>query len=194
MSVHIQGEKLLLVVETRLSCLHAFQMHTRCVVLGAKTASGDKRLALSNHCSCLPSQPSLVSLPLFEAMSGEEPTSVHVQSQVRLEGLPKSGRFWKKKQVFRSSAQCRKGVLSHLATSFEEKKEKREKIKAVKELEKEMKEEKQRQKEEAKKRREEQEKRRLANEFKTTTFQVVSISLLLVHTLKLKLILSFSFI
>eukprot|EP00981_Chlorochromonas_danica_P012008 scaffold4368_cov180-Ochromonas_danica.AAC.21 len=50
---------------------------------------------------------------------------------------------------------------------------KKQREKAARDLEKEMKEEKKRKKEEERQRREEQEKRRLANEFKTTTFQVI---------------------
>lgn len=95
------------------------------------------------------------------------------------EGLPKSGRVWKQKQVYRASAQQRKGILSDLSTTFEQKQAQREKLKALKELEKEMKEEKQRKKEEAKQRREEQLKRRQANELKTAVYQQVRIIIVL---------------
>ncbi len=97
-----------------------------------------------------------------------------VEVNARIDGLPKSGRFWKKKQVFRSSAQTRKGVLNHLSTTYEEKQAAKQKVKTVKELENAMIEEKKRKRGEERKRREEQEKRRLANEFKTTSFQLVS--------------------
>ncbi|RYH15263.1 hypothetical protein EON65_32025 [archaeon] len=95
--------------------------------------------------------------------------------EARLEGLPKSGRFWKKKQVYRSSAQMRKGVLSHLSTTYEEKKAEKERLKGMKALEREMIDAKKQRKQDEKTKREEQQKRRMANEFKTTTFQVVSL-------------------
>eukprot|EP01031_Cornospumella_fuschlensis_P025520 gene25520-30810_t len=95
------------------------------------------------------------------------------QVEARLEGLPKSGRFWKKKQVYRSSAQMRKGVLSHLSTTYEEKKAEKERVKNMKALEREMIEAKKQRKIDERVKREEQQKRRMANEFKTTTFQVI---------------------
>lgn len=94
-------------------------------------------------------------------------------SPARVDGLPKSGRFWKKKQVFRSSATLRKGALSHLCQTLEERNEKKLKDKVAKDLEKEMVEATKRKKQEERQRREEQDKRRMANEFKTTSFQEV---------------------
>lgn len=90
------------------------------------------------------------------------------------DGRPKSGRIWKTKQTCRSSAKLRRGVLSHLSLSFEEKEKIREEKKYVKELEKQMKEEKRQQIEELKQRRLENAKRRAENEFKSTVYQVVS--------------------
>lgn len=106
--------------------------------------------------------------------SSSELSNTTTSNPVRLEGIPKSGRFWKKKQVCRASTQNRQGVLSHLSKTLDEKMARKQREKAAKDLEREMKEEKKRKKEEERQRREEQEKRRLANEFKTTTFQVVS--------------------
>lgn len=103
----------------------------------------------------------------------EEPSTI--EKLVIPDGLPKSGKVWKQKQVYRSSSQNRKGVLSNLATTFEVKQVQREKIKALKGLEREMKEETQRKKDDAKKRREEQQKRRMANELKTAVYQEVLI-------------------
>lgn len=89
------------------------------------------------------------------------------------DGLSKSGRVWKQKQVYRTSAQQRKGILSNLSPTFDQKQVQREKLKSLKNLENEMKEDKKRKKEEAKQRREEQQKRRLANELKTASYQQV---------------------
>eukprot|EP01039_Chlorochromonas_danica_P011427 gene11427-12776_t len=107
------------------------------------------------------------------AMNTTSSSELSTSTPVRLEGLPKSGRFWKKKQICRASTQNRQGVLSHLSKTLDEKMAKKQREKAARDLEKEMKEEKKRKKEEERQRREEQEKRRLANEFKTTTFQVI---------------------
>lgn len=108
-------------------------------------------------------------------MSDNESDSVHSADKVEVpEGLPKSGRFWKKKQVYRSSTQTRQGVLSHLAKTKVEKDVERQKLKALKELEREMRDATKNKKIEARVKREEQEKRRMANEYKTATYQTVS--------------------
>lgn len=88
-------------------------------------------------------------------------------------GRAKSGRLWKAKQTERSSAQKRRGVLAHMAKSFEEKQRKREEKKAVQELENEMKETKRQQKIDERLRREDKEKRKIANELKSSSFQNV---------------------
>jgi hypothetical protein len=90
------------------------------------------------------------------------------------DGRPKSGRVWKAKQPCRSSAKLRRGVMSHLAMTFEEKERIREQKKYVKELENQMREEKQAEKELLKQKRVEREKRRLDNENKTSVYQNVS--------------------
>ena len=89
-------------------------------------------------------------------------------------GIPKSGRVWKVKQCTRSSSLSRKGILSHLSKTFEEKQLIRSQYKEMKDLEKEMIEEKKTKIVNEKKRREEQEKRRQENEYKTTVYQNVS--------------------
>eukprot|EP00128_Syssomonas_multiformis_P011505 Colp12_sorted_trinity150504_noHs@25236 len=87
------------------------------------------------------------------------------------DGLAKSGRVWKVKQNARSSAQLQKGVLSHLAKSFEQKEAERQAKKNVKELEREMIEEKKARILAEKTRREEQQKRRQENEYKNAVTQ-----------------------
>lgn len=88
-------------------------------------------------------------------------------------GKAKSGRVWKTKQTERSSALKRRGVLSHMAKTFEEKQRIREEKKAVQELENEMKEAKRQAKIEERLRREDKEKRKIANELKSSAFQNV---------------------
>ena len=90
------------------------------------------------------------------------------------DGVPKSGRCWKVKQTARSSAQLKKGILSHLAKTFEEKEIDREKKRNVKELEREMLEEKKQKKLDERTRREEQAKRRQENEYKNSVTQEVT--------------------
>lgn len=108
-------------------------------------------------------------------MSDHESDSVQSNDRVEVpDGRPKSGRVWKKKQVYRSSAQNRQGVLSHLAKTKVEKDVERQKLKALKELEREMRDATKNKKIEARLKREEQEKRRQANEFKTAVYQTVS--------------------
>jgi hypothetical protein len=89
-------------------------------------------------------------------------------------GVPKSGRSWKVIQSARSSAQSKKGVLTHLATTFEEREVTREKVRNVKELEREMIEDKKRKKLDERARREEQQKRRQENEYKNSVYQQVT--------------------
>lgn len=89
-------------------------------------------------------------------------------------GRPKSGRIWKKKQEYRSSAKLRRGILSHLCLTFEEKERIKNEKKYTKELENELKNQKKIKLQEEKLRREEKTKRKAENEFKSSVFQVVS--------------------
>lgn len=89
------------------------------------------------------------------------------------EGTPKSGRVWKKKQVYRSSTIKRKGVLHHLAKTLEEKKLQRDRERGVKEYERVLQSETNHKKEAERHRRVEQQRRREANEYKTATYQEV---------------------
>jgi hypothetical protein len=91
------------------------------------------------------------------------------------EGIPKSGRIWKVKQQCRSSSQFRKGILSHLAKTFEEKESERKKNKEMKSRENEMKEETKTKLVEKKKAMEEKRKRKMENEYKNTVYQPVII-------------------
>ncbi|KAJ1416362.1 hypothetical protein B484DRAFT_454306 [Ochromonadaceae sp. CCMP2298] len=86
-------------------------------------------------------------------------------------GVPKSGRSWKVTQSSRSSAQSKKGVLTHLATTFEERATTRNKERNAKELEREMIEDKKRKKLDERDRRDEQLKRRQENEYKNSVYQ-----------------------
>ena len=88
-------------------------------------------------------------------------------------GRAKSGRLWKAPQTERSSALKKKGVLSHMAKTFEEKQRMREEKKAVQELENEMKEVKRQTKIAEREAREDKEKRKIANELKSSSFQNV---------------------
>ena len=88
-------------------------------------------------------------------------------------GRSKSGRTWKTKQTTRHSSMLRKGILSHLAKTFEEKEAIRQKQRETKELERSMVEEKKQKKIDERLRREEQQKRRMANEYKTAVYQTV---------------------
>ncbi len=92
------------------------------------------------------------------------------------DGLPKSGRVWKKKQTYRSSTQARQGVLSHLAKTKLEKDAERQKQKALRAFEQELRDETKNKKVEARLRREEQQKRRAANEYKTVVTQQINAS------------------
>ena len=89
------------------------------------------------------------------------------------DGIPKSGRFWKTKQKSRSSSQVRKGVLSHLSLTFEERQLKQAKIIETKLLENKIKEESRSQRAEKKARVQEIKKIRQANEMKSSTYQVI---------------------
>jgi microsomal dipeptidase-like Zn-dependent dipeptidase len=88
-------------------------------------------------------------------------------------GRPKSGRVWKTIQTCRSSAKLRRGVMSHLAVSFEEKEKIREQKKYVKELEQQMKDETSASREVKKLQKVEREKRRAENENRTSVYQNV---------------------
>lgn len=104
---------------------------------------------------------------------GTEKASKHPANGVIPTGRAKSGRLWKTRETERSSAQKRRGVLAHMAKSFEEKQRIREEKKAVQELENEMKEVKRQQKIEERLRKEDKEKRKIANELKSSAYQNV---------------------
>lgn len=97
-----------------------------------------------------------------------------VTAAVIPDGIPKSGRVWKKKQTARFSSIKRQGVLKHMSTSYEKKMAQRDAKDQVKQLEKEMKEERQRQREAERLRREEKKKRLAENEYKNASFQVIN--------------------
>ena len=89
------------------------------------------------------------------------------------DGRPKSGRVWKVKKTVRTSAHCRKGVLSHLAKTFDERQAIRLKLSLVKEVEKEMLENRKERKREIRNRTADKNKRRMENEYKNSEYQVV---------------------
>ena len=88
-------------------------------------------------------------------------------------GLAKSGRDWKKVQTKRFSSMKRSGILEHMAKSFEEKKDIQEKRDVAKTLEKQMADATKEKKEELKRKRIERQQRRQANEYKSSSFQMV---------------------
>ena len=90
-------------------------------------------------------------------------------------GRPKSGRVWKAMRVVRSSAQTRKGVLSHLSKTFEERNVIRQKNRNIKDMEKEMIENRKQRKRDSRARTEELRKIRMENEYKNSQYQVVNI-------------------
>lgn len=90
------------------------------------------------------------------------------------EGIPKSGRVWKKRQTFRSSTTKRQGVLKHLSSDFEKKKLLQVRTKQIKEYERELKEQTRLKKVNERLRREEKQRRRLENEYKTVVTQEVT--------------------
>ena len=90
-------------------------------------------------------------------------------------GLAKSGRKWKVTEQERSTAKTRKGVLQHMSTTFEQKMLLKEQKLRAKELEAEMKNEKKEKIEEKKRLAVERDQRRAANQFKSSSFQVVRI-------------------
>ncbi len=90
------------------------------------------------------------------------------------DGIPKSGRIWKKKQTVRSSTIKRQGVLKHLSNSFEKKRLLEQKQKQIKEFEQELRNETKQKKIDARLRREENQKRRMENEYKSVVVQQVS--------------------
>ena len=93
-------------------------------------------------------------------------------------GKPKSGRVWKAKRVVRSSAQTRKGILSHLSKTFEERNIIRQKNRNIKDIEKEMIENRKQRKRDSRTRSQELRKIRMENEYKNSQFQVVNKRLL----------------
>ena len=97
------------------------------------------------------------------------------ETKVIPEGVPKSGRSWKIKQTERSSAMIKKGILSHLAKSFDEKEAERQRKRNIKDLENELIDERKRKKLEEKTRREDQQKRRQENELKNSVYQQVTL-------------------
>ena len=89
-------------------------------------------------------------------------------------GKPKSGRVWKAKRVVRSSAQTRKGILSHLSKTFEERNIIRQKNRNIKDMENEMVENRKQRKRDSRTRSQELRKIRMENEYKNSQFQVVN--------------------
>lgn len=123
-----------------------------------------------------------VETVVVEALVVEEPSAMAVPAKLDALGRPvihipagktKSGRAWKVKQTSRFSVIKRTGMMSHLCSTFDEKKAKREKYDNMKSLEREMQQEKKTKVAEAKTRRDEQLKRKAANEYKNSVFQVV---------------------
>lgn len=91
-----------------------------------------------------------------------------------VDGLPKSGRFWKPKQKERFSSMSRKGILSHMSVSLEAKRQAKIKREQVKQMEQAMKEEVKAEKLRLKQLREEKEKRRMANALNNTKYQQIN--------------------
>ncbi len=89
-------------------------------------------------------------------------------------GRPKSGRIWKIKQVARSSAQLRTGILKNQIKTFEEREIIREQKKKVLELERQLKEETKQKEEAEKQRRLERKKKIMEDEYKNTSYQQVN--------------------
>lgn len=112
-----------------------------------------------------------------QAAEAEAEAEVEVEGELAVgvipSGLVKSGRVWKTKQTTRFSVIKRSGMLNHLNKSFELKQAERAAHQNMKELERELKAEKKAKIEEEKQVREERQKRRLANEYKSSTFQVI---------------------
>lgn len=100
-----------------------------------------------------------------------------VKQEAIRDGVPKSGRIWKVKQTERASSMNRRGVLSHMAKSYEEKQIIRQKKEEMKALQREMIEEKKMKIRAEKERRAERAKQRAANEFKNSSYQMVSVAL-----------------
>lgn len=89
------------------------------------------------------------------------------------DGMPKSGRCWKTKQRTRTSSQVRKGVLSHLSSTFEERQLKASRNAETKALEQDIKGRAKALRIEKKEKRLEKSKRRQANEMKNSSFQII---------------------
>jgi len=89
------------------------------------------------------------------------------------EGMPKSGRSWKSKQRTRSSSQIRKGVLRHMASTFEERQLKASHAAETRALEKDIKDKTKALRIERKEKQQEMAKRRQANELKNSSYQVI---------------------
>mmetsp|Transcript_8849 Transcript_8849/g.7907 ORF Transcript_8849/g.7907 Transcript_8849/m.7907 type:complete len:136 (+) Transcript_8849:66-473(+) len=90
------------------------------------------------------------------------------------EGLPKSGRPWKTKQLSRSSAQNRCGILSHLRKTYDQRKNEKLQLVSMKSLETNMINEKKQKILDEKNRREERKKVKMANEYKSSLYQVIN--------------------
>ncbi|TDH65958.1 hypothetical protein CCR75_004899 [Bremia lactucae] len=99
--------------------------------------------------------------------------SVAAKTVVPPRGRPVSGRVWKRVQKTRFSSQKLKGTKV-LSTTWEEKLQKRSKLKELKELQKEIKSRRQSEKDAVRQAREEKEKRRKENELKSASVQVIS--------------------
>mmetsp|Transcript_8136 Transcript_8136/g.12157 ORF Transcript_8136/g.12157 Transcript_8136/m.12157 type:complete len:158 (-) Transcript_8136:622-1095(-) len=110
----------------------------------------------------------------MEQMDGDTTENNNIREAVNIpDGRPKSGRVWKVKKTVRTSAHCRKGVLSHLAKTFDERQAIRQKLALVKEVEKEMLENRKERKREIRQRTADKHKRRMENEYKNSEYQVL---------------------
>lgn len=106
-------------------------------------------------------------------LSSKTDSSVAKSSTIPM-GKNKSGREWKTLQTKRSSSKTRVGVMEHLSTTYEEKQKLREKKDRVKIIEQQMKDDKAEKLDLEKKRREERQQRKIANEQKSTSFQMIN--------------------
>jgi hypothetical protein len=94
--------------------------------------------------------------------------------QKQPEGIPKSGRNWKPKQVVRHSAMLRRGISSGLSKTQARHASDRARKEQLRELEAELKQERKDKEAAVKEEREEKSKRRLGNQYKSSEFQVIN--------------------
>ena len=88
-------------------------------------------------------------------------------------GIPKSGRFWKTKQISRASALLRTGMLKNQSKTFEKKEFIRQNKLKILELERSMIEASKQEREDEKNRRLERKKRIMEAEYKSSSYQIV---------------------